>query len=288
MIASKEISALFQLIDDPDEEVFDTVTDRIISIGKPIIPSLENLYVTTSNSSVQERIELIIHKLHFQQLTIEFEEWKKGPRGLLQGTLLFCKYSQPDLTTLSSVQEIEKIRRNIWLELNSYLTPFEQVNIVTAILYGYYNLRGNENNYLVPEEFLLNKVLENKTGNSISNALLFLILCEMLDIRVKMLAIPRQFILGCFEQPSFFEEDMESEEPSILFYIDPLNGHLYSEKDIQQYFKRISVPPTPFYFKPQKNHHVIQQLMEEYSKCFSDKTELQKRNDLRFLSALLD
>ena len=73
------------------------------------------------------------------------------------------------------MQEIEKIRRNIWLELNNYLTPLEQINIVTSILYSYYGLKGNETNYKEPNEFLLHKTLEAKRGNQISNGILYLL-----------------------------------------------------------------------------------------------------------------
>ena len=41
---NKEISALFILIDDPDEEVFDAVSQKIVDYGKPIIPNLEHLW----------------------------------------------------------------------------------------------------------------------------------------------------------------------------------------------------------------------------------------------------
>ena len=57
MEENKEISALFHLIDDPDEEVFTTVSDRIISFGKEIIPNLESLWENTPAEDVQERIE---------------------------------------------------------------------------------------------------------------------------------------------------------------------------------------------------------------------------------------
>ncbi len=288
MLASKEISALFQLIDDPDEEVFDTVTDRIISIGRGIIPNLENLHENTPNESVQERIELIIHKLHFRDLVAEFEKWKNGSCDLLQGALLLCKYNSPNLSTLATTQEIEKIRRNIWLELSSYLTPLEQANVVSGIIYSYYNLKGGEINHFVTEEFLLNKVLENKAGNAISNGILYLILCEMLDIPAKAINIPKQFIIGYFDTPYSFLEPTLPKDAKIHFYIDPLNGQVYSQKDIDNYFKRISVPPTPFYYKPLSNVKILQFLLEEFSNCFSKEGELYKKKDLLFLAEMLE
>lgn len=287
MIASNEISALFQLIDDPDEEVFDTVTDRIISIGRGIIPNLENLHENTPSESVQERIELIIHKLHFRDLVNEFEEWKNGSCDLLQGALLICKYAYPELSSIATIQEIEKIRRNIWLEMNSYLTPLEQANVVSGILFSYYNLKGTEINHLITDEFLLHKVLENKVGNAISNGILYLILCEMLDIPAKVINIPKQFIIGYFDTPYSFLEPTVPKDAKIHFYIDPLNGQVYSQKDVDNYFKRISVPPTPFYFKPLSNVMIICFLLEEFSNCFTREEELHKKRDLLFLAEML-
>ena len=138
MKENKEISALFHLIDDPDEEVYSTVSTKIISLGKGIIPNLENLWETTNSEDVQERIETIIHKLHFRDLTEDFISWKNSGCELLAGALLTARYHYPEMQETQAKQEIEKLRRNIWLELNSYLTPLEQINVITSILYNYY------------------------------------------------------------------------------------------------------------------------------------------------------
>ena len=288
MLENKEISALFHLIDDPDEEVFSTVTERIISHGRAIIPNLENLWENSPDENVQERIELIIHKLHFRDLLEEFTLWKNGSSELLQGALLASRYNYPELIPTSTLQEIEKIRRNIWLELNSYLTPLEQINVISGILYSYYKLKGNEVTYDVPEDFQINKLIENKRGNAITNGILYLILCEMLDIPVHAINIPKQFILGYFDVDYNFPNPSKQKSEKINFFIDPLNGQVYSHKDVESYFKRISVPPVAAYYRQLNNKKIIQHLLEEFSKCFIDSKDILKKNDLFFLSKLLD
>ena len=159
MEESKEISALFQLIDDPDQEVFDAVSKKIVDYGKPIIPNLEHLWETTPSEETQTRIELLIHRLHYRDLTEDFHQWSiSGHHDLMVGGLLVCKFLYPELSTTPVLQEIEKVRRNIWLELNNYLTPLEQINIVTSILYSYYGLKGGETSYTEPNEFLLGQL----------------------------------------------------------------------------------------------------------------------------------
>jgi regulator of sirC expression with transglutaminase-like and TPR domain len=285
---NKEITALLHLIDDPDEEVYSTVSDKIISFGKDIIPNLENLWEHTSDETLQERIELMIHRLHFKDLFIDFEQWKNGSAELMQGALLVARYHYPEIQESQTRQDLEKIRRNIWLELNSYLTPLEQVNVMSSILYNYYKQTGTEIAYNQPEDFFINKTIETKKGNSISNGILYLALCELLDIPVKAINIPKQFILAFMDtQYGMVHPDAPNAE-KIKFFVDPLNGQVYSHQDVENYFKRISVPPTNAYYRELSSKQVIQFLLEELSKCFDNDKNLYKMKELQSLAKLLD
>ena len=289
MQENKEISALFHLIDDPDMEVFDSVSSRIVSYGRGIIPNLENLWENTISSEVQERIELLIHKLHFNDLTEDFMHWKSSSyQDLLTASLLVAKFQYPELVTTPVLQEVEKLRRNIWLELNSYLTPLEQVNVLTSILYNYYGLKGTEVAYQHPEEFLINKLIETKRGNSITNGILYLLLSELLDIPVKAINIPRQFVLA-YIKPTYDETpERLSPQQRIEFFIDPMSGQVFSHKDVESYFKRVSVPPVASYFKPLSHNRIIQTALEEFSKCFDDERHAYKQKELIELAKLLN
>jgi regulator of sirC expression with transglutaminase-like and TPR domain len=288
MQENKEIKALFHLIDDPDQEVFDSVSNRIVSYGRGIIPNLENLWENTISSDVQERIELLIHKLHYHDLTEDFQHWKGSSyQDLLTAALLVAKFQYPEMVTTPVLQEVEKLRRNIWLELNSYLTPLEQVNVLTSILYNYYGLKGTEVAYQQPEEFLINKLIETKRGNSISNGILYLLLSELLDIPVKAINIPRQFVLA-YIKPNYDENPEKlSPQQRIEFFIDPMSGQVFSHKDVESYFKRVSVPPVASYFKPLSHNRIIQTALEELSKCFSDERNAYKQKELMELARLL-
>ncbi|MFC0775657.1 transglutaminase family protein [Terrimonas alba] len=288
MDPNNEITALLQLLDDPDQEVFDVVSEKIVDYGKPIIPNLEHLWETTPEEHTQERIELLIHRLHFKDLTEDFRQWNiSGHHDLMLGALLVAKFQYPDLSTTPVLQEIEKIRRNIWLELNNYLTPLEQVNIVTSILYSYYGLKGSETNYTEPNEFLLHKTLEAKRGNQISNGILYLLLCELLDIPVRAIHLPKQFVIAYFK-PGYSEENLPDPVHKIEFFIDPTSGQVFTHQDVESYLKRISVHPVDAYFKPQMNKQVIIQLLEEFAKCFDNEKELYKQKELLELASLLD
>lgn len=288
MEENKEITALLHLIDDPDEDVYTTVSDKIISFGKDIIPNLESLWENTSNEEIQERIELLIHRLHFRDLTNDFTDWASRDADLMEGALLVARYHYPDLDTTIVYQEIEKLRRNTWLELNNYLTPIEEINIVTSIFYNYYKQKGVEFGYSNPDDYLINKTLESKKGNALSNGIIYIALCELLDIPVKAINIPRQFIMAYFDPQYDLLNPAGHASEKINFFIDPLNGQMYSHQDVEAYFKRISVPPVPSYYRQLNNRRIIQYLLEELSKCFDNDRNRYKMEELLLLANILD
>ncbi len=289
MQENREISALFTLIDDPDEEVFSSVSERIVHYGRGIIPHLENLWENTTSNNVQERIEMLIHRLHYTDLYNDLISWRDSAyHDLLFGALLVAKFQYPELHTTPVLQEIEKIRRNVWLELNSFLTPLEQANVISSILYNYYSLKGTEIAYTNPDDFFIHKVMQSKKGNAVSNGILYLILGELLDIPVKAINIPKQFVLAFFN--SEYDPSAHSDNPQqkINFYVDATTGQPFTNKDVENYFKRISVPPVPSYFKPLSKKRIIQLLINELARCFETPNLLYKKNELQQLSELLD
>jgi regulator of sirC expression with transglutaminase-like and TPR domain len=289
MQPTKEISALFTLIDDPDEEVFNTVSERIVHLGKTIIPNLENLWENTVSESVQERIEMLIHRLHLGDLQTALTAWhQQHEQELLPGALHVARYQYPELPIGPVIQEMEKIKRNVWLELNSFLTPLEQANVISSIVYNYYNLKGSEISYTNPDDFFIHKVLETKKGNTLSNGILYLILAEMLAMPVKAINVPKQFVLAFFNND--YSADTHGSDPQrkIHFYVDATTGQVFNHKDLEVYFKKIAVPLTPFYFKPLNNARVIQVLLEELSRCFEADNVLYKKMELLELARLLD
>ncbi len=287
MQTNKEITALLRLIDDPDGEVFDTVAEKLLHYGKEIIPNLEQLWEVTVDQSVQERIELLIHRVHFQDLQHEFYEWahSKQPE-LLRGAILVARYQFPDLNIPSILTQFDQIRRNVWLELNNYLTPLEQVNVFNSILYNYYKLQGHELTEREPKHFYINQVLESKQGNAYSLGVLYLALCELLDIPIFAIELPRQFVFAYIDTLHHFNNPTEPVQ-QIQFYVDPMNGMVYTQKDVDTYLKKINANDRHEYFKPLSSTRVIFKMLEELNLCYKYKREDQKADEVQQLMNML-
>lgn len=284
MYPTKEISSLFNLLDDPDLEVFEQVSKRIIQHGPQLIPSLEAYWESISSSTIQKRIEVLIHRLKFQNLLMDFQDWASEEEpDILTGYILVTKFEYPDLNELEIQMSIEKLRKNVWLELNNYLTPLEQINVLSSIFYNYYQLEGSEVNYQCPTQFYLNNLLEKKTGNTISNGLLYLIIADLLGIPVKLLNIPNQFLLGYFRtQDDPWGYSMCNDVPQ--FYIDPTTGGIYSQQSIEEEFLGHRLDPQLASYAPINSKSAIKILLLELSKCYKNQTEFYKYEELQQLA----
>jgi hypothetical protein len=288
MQQNKEISALLQLIDDPDDEVFDTVAEKLLHYGKDIIPNLEQLWEVTIDESLQERIELLIHRVHFQDLQQEMMEWSssKNPE-LLRGAIIVAKYQFPDLNVPAILSQFDQMRRNIWLELNNYLTPLEQVNVFNSILYNYYKLQGHELTERDPKYFFINQVIESKQGNAYSIGVLYLALCELLDIPIFAVDVPRQFVFAYIDTlHNFFSPDTDPVQ-QIQFFVDPISGMVYTQKDVDTYLRKINAMDRESYFAPLNTKRVIFKMLEELALCYRYKREEQKAEEIQELMKLL-
>ena len=284
-----EISALFKLIDDPDEEVFNTIADRLLNYGTPIIPDLEHLWENTLDEATLDRIEIMIYKLRLQDLKEAFIEWKSKPDpSLFEGALLVTKFQFPELAIDSLRHQMEKIRRNIWLELNNYLTPLEQANVIRNILFSYYQIKGVEVNYEKPEEFLISAPLQSKKGNAIANTLLYAELCQQLEIQAQFINIPKQCIIAFYASDWGPEEIVPNPQEFIQFYVEGTTGNAFSQKDLDQYMIRSNIEPKNSYYKALSNVKIIKKHLLEFAKCFNSPTLQYKQKDLSDLADLLD
>ena len=280
--------ALLHLVDDPDSEVFDTVADQLLRYGKEIIPNLEQLWEVTEDENVQYRIEHLIHRALFTELQQEFAEWgKEQMPSLFKGALLVAKYRYPDLNVRNFLKQLDLMRRNIWLELHSDLTPLEQINIVNSILFNYYKLQGHEITERDPNLFFINHTLESRQGNAFSLGVIYLALCELLDIPVFAVDLPRQFVLAFFDTLySFLTPDTEPVQ-TIQFYIDPVNGMVYTQNDVEVYLKKIKAGHEEQFFQPLSNKAVIIRMLEEMATTYDNTQQEDKSQEMYQLIAVL-
>ena len=129
--------------------------------------------------------------------------------------------------------------------------------------------------------------MESRKGNAITIGILYQTLCERLDIPVFAVNIPRQYILGFFDHYFEFLPTDEPEYPAPQFFIDPLQGQIYTDKDVETYLKRIQLESDPRFFRPLDNRRIIRLLLEELSKCYENDKTPHRFEELQSLADIL-
>jgi regulator of sirC expression with transglutaminase-like and TPR domain len=265
------------------------VADKLLHYGKEIIPGLEHLWETAADEDIQERIAQLIHRVHFQDLQHDLREWSlsRNPE-LLKGAILIARYQYPELNVPFLLTQFDQVRRNVWLELNNYLTPIEKVNVFNSILYNYYKLQGHELTERKPEHFFINKMLESKQGNAFTLGILYLSLCELLDIPVFSVAIPRQFLMAYFDTLQHFYSDNRRNR-QISFYIDPANGMVYTQTEVENYLHKIKAgPPRYEFYNPQSPQRIIYKMLEELALCYRYNKNEERAEEIRQLMDIIE
>ena len=289
MQLNAELNALFSLIDDPDEEIFHLISKRIVTYGRDIIPCLEDLCETTIDNKVQNRIEEIIRQVQFDNLISEVQLWiAENTHDLLTGSHLVASYSYPHLSLENLRQQFNELKRDIWLEMNKYLTTLETTTLVSDILFQIQKIQLERINYNHMEKFCLHSLLEDKKGNAISNGILYQHLCESLDIPVGFISIPDQHILACYPRDVIPSEISKVPSSDILFYIDAASGNLLSRVDLIRYFLDYNIPKKDDYFKPLSHQKIIATMASEVGKCYLAKRDLDRKQDLDKIASLLN
>ena len=260
-----EINALLNLIEDPDENVYQSITKRFIGFGQAVIPILNEFQQLTEDPVQVSKISSIISNISVKCLEDAAISWKNnGDQSVLEASLFIAAYLNLENDRDQLFFEIEKIRKTIWLELNDYLTPLEEINIINKIIFGHFNYRGIKMDLNAISDFDPGILLINKVSNTFPLGSLYLIVCEMLGISVMPAHIPKQNLLCYVEEGSSI---ISIEGSDILFYLDPLNGQIYTHKDIDTYVKKMNLVHPPVVFKPSSSINYVQRWLKSIAEA---------------------
>ncbi|MEI6679079.1 MAG: transglutaminase family protein [Mariniphaga sp.] len=214
------IDTLLALIDDHDEVVYLAVRDKLLESGSAILPVLEHAFGSSVSLLQHDRLELVINQLKLSELVEKTAGWaNSGNKTLLDGWILISMIQHPTLLPDKIELLIEKIVRDIWIELNNSLTSLEKISIINHLFFEIYRFNINLTDVYSPESCLVNNLLVSRKGNIISLSTLYCILAQKLNLPVHPIGIGQYLILGYYEPRIAREIYGENAEP-YLFYIN--------------------------------------------------------------------
>lgn len=282
-MTTQEIQALIKLLDDPDTEIYRHVEEKLVTIGTPIIGQLEEEWGNSFDALLQGRIENLIHRIQFEEIVKDLELWKlSGSFDLLQGLLIINKYQYPDMDDQKIINQIEEIKRDVWLEMIYTMSAVEKVRLINNVLYNVHGFSGNTSNYHDPQNSYIGKVLESRKGNPISLACIYSIIAQKLDIPIYGVNLPKHFILA------YTETHLPAEnQKGILFYINAFNrGQIFGRHDVIAFLKQINLPLSDQFALPCSNTDIIVRVLRNLMTAYLQAGNTQKVDEMKSLIAI--
>lgn len=253
----RELEALIRLLEDPDDQIFKSVADRLVELGDAVVSPLEKRWELTLRPELQVKIENVINEIHFNKLAHDLEAWRSyGGKNLLQGAFLAARFQYPDLSFDSLEFLIEKIRKDIWLEMNNQLTALEKVRVINYFFYEIHKFEKSLKKAHTPQLYLINHVLDTRNGSPVLLGLIYAELARRLDLPIYGVNLPRNFVL-CYHDPDF------PDDPNgIMFYINPSDkGAVLGLKELKHFLKQLHIEESEFFFTPCSNIDIMERLL---------------------------
>jgi regulator of sirC expression with transglutaminase-like and TPR domain len=257
----RELLAMISLLDDNDNEVISTVTGTLLQQGSEVIPELEKAWEGTLNEKTQARLENLIQEIQFNGVKNDLTRWvKTGAEYVLEGAFYIARFQFPDISMGKINEQIESIRKDVWLEISSNLTALEKVKILNYIIFDLHKFNRNNSDFYSPQNSYINQVFETKKGNPISLAIIYLSVAYKLGLPIYGVNLPKNFILAYKDE--FRQHDSADEADDILFYINPYNkGAVLGRREIDYFITQQQIKPHPSFYIPCTNIDIIVRLI---------------------------
>lgn len=285
----KSIKALISLIDDPDNEVFEHVRDKLLSYGTNAIPYLEHSWEEDNFGLIfQSRIEQIIHEIQFEEVKSQLHSWTLSEKDLLRGAIIIAKYQYSGLNEQLIHDTINQIRKDIWLEFNNKQTAFEQIKIFNKIFFGTHHFHGDSKHFHSPMNSFINTVIESRKGNPLSISLVYSVIAQSLGLPIYGVNLPNHFILAYIDENGSSLFLNEPNEYGVLFYINPFSkGSILDAKAIKEFLDGLKLPYNREYFEPCSNTAILKRMITNLISSFQQVGNAEKVEELKVLRNIL-
>ena len=287
---SKELNALISLLDEPNMEMYASIRNRIAGYGKSAIPLLEEAWLDAHEPGDIRRIESLIDHIRFEDLYFELKNWNQfQSNDLIQGSLLLSTFRYPDLEIENYRLAADRLRQNIWLEINENLTALEKVKVLNHIFFEVYKFRGRIPQQLSLNDYFLNTLLDAKKGSAIALGILYAGIAQRIGIPIFGVDLHHHFALAYMDDTIETRLPVEYSEEEVLFYLSVVNqGSIFTGKEIGHYLKQLELEEDPKYFLPVSNQTVIRKLISQMTDAYLKEGKEDKAHLLDKLGSALD
>lgn len=285
MSEKSEISALVHLLEDPDENIYIHIKEKLMEIGPECIPLLEKAsFEEELGLLFNDRAKNLIHEIGFKKLIEKHQDWVNIPASLFDGVTEIDQYFFPNTTLNYINHEINQMVDDISIQLTNSMSPVEKVMIINNVLFDNYKIYGDKENYHLAENSSLGNLIKNKKGNPLTISILYIEIANRLNIPIKGINLPNHFVVGYVNENSFgeFKQQNEYKRADVLFYINAFSkGVILQHVDLEDFLSEIKLENDEKYFTPCNNKDICKRILTNLVYSYKDSKIKYLKNDLQ-------
>jgi hypothetical protein len=267
-----KLDSLITLLDDPDAAVFNIVLEELLKEDISIVDQLEHIWETSLDGLVQQRIEMIIQKIQLNDTTSKIKNWANQEAiDLFEGFFLISRHHYPELKLKPIQVQLDKIRKDVWLEYRNSLTALEKITILNHIFFDHYKFEIDQFNPYSPQNCFINRILDLRKGNPVSIAILYTLIARSLDLPVHYIDFETNPLIGYFDKEIAQIVQGENFKHSVLFFINPSNkGAIIGPKEVDYLQNTHEVQNRQKLTEPCPDRIVLKRLVEKLVIAYQD------------------
>ena len=274
----QQLKALVSLLEDDDREVLELVETEIRQQGRNIIPFLENEWEGAGlSTSVQRKIEELIHELQLKLMLERLTDWHNGGGlDLLEGLWIVATYQYPDLSLAKLRADLEQIYYETWLEFKADMHPIDQVRALNNVFYNKLKFGSNTKNFHSANNSMINVVLETRRGNPISLCCIYMLVAQKLNMPVYGVNLPNLFVLTYKQEAA-------------QFYVNAFNrGLVFMRSDIDHYIAQLNLKNNDTFYQPCTTLDIMKRVLRNLTMAFEKTGDSDKVKEIEQMAAILN
>jgi regulator of sirC expression with transglutaminase-like and TPR domain len=266
-----QISYLIQLLTDRDAFVREKVRLQLIELGEDALPFLE-MAVRGEDVPLRVQAREVISAIFPKKLGEKFRQLAQKGLGrdvdLETGMLLVMEFGYPDSNPEACRENLDSLAHQLEQNLAPDADPSQTVLALTHLLFQQTNFRGNQKDYLNPDNTYLNKVLEHKTGLPITLSALCVLVAGRLGLPIVGVGLPGHYIA-------------KYNLPKNAIYFDPFHqGRLLTRADCIQIVEQFGQPFEEHFLSQSTHRETLIRMMNNLIQVYQSSNEPEKAETL--------
>lgn len=289
MNANSELDALIYLLEDPDDQVYKSVSEKLITLGQEVIPVLEATVDHKTDELSQIRIGKLIEQIYFDSLCGDFQKWlNNDPEDLFEGMMLLARLDMPEINYDYYYRIFQQVFRKLWLEFHNDLTSLEQVILLNKLIFDQFDFTAIAEENCHYQDNFIHYALEYRRATPRVMGLLYIIFAQKLNIPIYGINLPNQFTV-CKTAKLVDEYDLINNSNTVIeFYINTYqNGDIFDRKEIDRYIFQLELKAKPNYYLPNDPTELIYAQLEDMEKAFIAKNNESKIIEINILKTMI-